>query len=159
MAFVYERIPETDRELFDSFEIFDHTDGRRGVIKWYDGREWVADRKNEIYFTFVGRDWDEDRTPQYDLIWKGKKIAIKYNCWYKSDHLGSDSTHYRVCCTHMRIQAPKEFRQYEEEMIELIKSVIAFDCNHEFSGGKFREHKYIAEFEKIATPEYFDEVE
>ena len=58
----------------------------------------------------------------------------------------------------MRIQAPKEFRQYEEEMIELIKSVIAFNRNHEFFCNKLYEKKNTIEFEKIATPEYFDEV-
>ncbi len=129
--------------------------------KYFSGRQkkiWVADRENEIYFTFVGREWDEDRTPQYDLIWKGKKILVYYTYGVDSMPLENNPTHKLVVCTIVKIHAPKEFRQCEEEMIELIKSVIAFDRNHEFFCNKLYEKKNTIEFEKIATPKYFDEV-
>ena len=160
MAFVKERIPEADKELFNSFEICDHTfRGRGRILEWHDERQWVADREKGIYFTFVGRDSDENHTFQYDLIWKGKKIIVNYIFWVK-DEPGKEFalTYNQVICTVVGIRAPKELQQYEEEMIEIIKSVIRCHFTIDIFSDRVFDNKSSTEFKKIANPKYFDEV-
>lgn len=68
MAFVKERIPEADKDLFNSFDVYDY-DNREEHTKWSPDSKWVVDREREIYFFYVsgGHHLEQHPYQQYDL--------------------------------------------------------------------------------------------
>ncbi|MDE7400250.1 MAG: hypothetical protein K2N06_12090 [Oscillospiraceae bacterium] len=68
MAFVKERIPEADKDLFNSFDVYDYDNGEDSIFtKWYSYRDWVVDREGEIYFFYVSR-WTPFRATSISTI-------------------------------------------------------------------------------------------
>lgn len=161
MAFVKERIPEADKDLFNSFDVYDYDNGEDSIFtKWHSSRDWVVDRDEEIYFFYVfgGHHLEQHPYQQYDLVWKSKKVIVFLEMWGQrnSQNKGESCSHYTYNI--VRIYAPNEFKPLQQKMIELIKKAITVDHSIDILNSGVYYSKDTMKITSIPTPEYFDEV-
>ena len=128
MAFVKERIPEADKDLFNSFDVYDY-DNREEHTKWSPDSKWVVDREREIYFFYVsgGHHLEQHPYQQYDLIWRGEKVVIIIE---KSVSISPTTENpMRLHCMYniVDIRASKALKKCEGELISLIKELLKAD--------------------------------
>ena len=71
MAFVKELVSEADKELYQSFQMYDYNHNTISGLKLY--TNWAVDRERKIYFTCPGgkRGWSQEK-PDRNHLWKGK---------------------------------------------------------------------------------------
>lgn len=135
MAFVFERVPETNWELFNSFDL--SFDGKKLIASKY--KWWTVGREREIYLILLGGGAFE--IPEdYILIWNNNKIRISI-CDKKC--VTNDSSekvlHFRI----ENIIAPISLIQCCNDLIAIIKESFAcyVDCN--FVIDFFAEPKFV----------------
>lgn len=162
MAFVKERIPEADKDLFDSFEVYDYDNGRIHTWKLAGGpkSKWVVDRQNEVYFFYVsgGQHLEQHPYKQYDLVWEGKKVVIFIQGWknYDTKTDGSQCSYYSYDIVNIR--APMELKKYERKLTKLIIEAIKADHTTIINNYGIRKNPNAMRIKGVLTPEYFDEV-
>lgn len=130
MAFVKERIPEADKDLFNSFDVYDYDNGEDSIFtKWYPDRKWVVDREREIYFFYVfgGHHLEQHPYQQYDLIWKGKKTVIFVEVSVSGNPTPDNPMRLHSVYNIVDIRAPMEFKKCEGELISVITKAIKAD--------------------------------
>lgn len=159
MAFVKERIPEADKDLFNSFDVYDY-DNREEHTKWFPDSKWVVDREREIYFFYVsgGHHLEQHPYQQYDLVWNGRKAVVFLQKWlnYDTKTDGSQCSYYSYDIVNIR--APMEFKKHERELINLIKEAIEVDHAIVINNYGIRNNPGKIQIKGVLTPEYFDEV-
>lgn len=162
MAFVKERIPEADKDLFDSFEVYDYDNKRIHTWELAGGprSKWVVDREREIYFFYVygGHHLEQHPYQQYDLVWNGRKAVVFLQKWlnYDTKTDGSQCSYYGYDIVNIR--APMEFKKHERELINLIKEAIEVDHAIVINNYGIRNNPGKIQIKGVLTPEYFDEV-
>lgn len=162
MAFVKERIPESDRDLFDSFEVYDYDNER--ILTWGlaggPRSKWVVDRKREIYFFYVsgGHHLEQHPYQQYDLVWNKKKVVIflQARSNYDTKPDGSQCSYYSYDI--VGIRAPMELKKHERKLIRLI--IEAIKANHAtvINNYGIRKNTRSMQIKGVLTPGYFEEV-
>lgn len=161
IAFVKERIPEADKDLFNSFDVYDYDNGEDSIFtKWYPDRNWVVDREREIYFFYVfgGHHLEQHPYQQYDLVWKGEKIVIFLDMHCGNTTNDNDPRCFNTTYDIISIRASKELKKHERELISLIKEVIKADHSTEITNSGIRKNPGTMKIEGMLIPEYFDEV-
>ena len=128
MGFVYEVVPEEDREFFNSMGLKDCW-GREGkcLTKY---TEWCADRERNAYLVAIGGGYHE--MPHfYDLWWKDHVIRIEAECGGKGNYkVGVDIVWFVN-----RIPIPKDIWQYKDEIMKMIEE--GFLVNRDWCKEKF----------------------
>lgn len=153
MAFVKELISEADKELYNSFEIYDYDHNKISVLN----TDWAVDHKRKIYFTYVSGGALE-HPEQYDLIWQGEKIVIFMKVSVEREPLKDNPSHKRSICEIIDIRAPKKFVHQQDEMIELIKEALEAFHSIDFIKSIPYENKNSITITNMAIPRYYDEV-
>ena len=125
MAFVKERISEADRDLFNSFDVYDY-DNSEEHTKCSPDSKWVVDREREIYFFYVsgGHHLEQHPYQQYDLVWKGKKVVMFIEKSVSRNPTPDNPMRMHSEYNIVGIRAPMEFKKCEGELISLIKKAI-----------------------------------
>ena len=153
MAFVKERVSESDIQLLNSFEMYDYDCQKIRTFGML--TNWVADKEQKIYFTRASISSSYDHYDQFDLVWQGKKIAIFMEIGVSKAPTSDNPRHFRCLYRVKRILAPKEFESQQDEMFELIKEVIttyhytniisgiAYKTNNEIILPEFPVPKYV----------------
>ncbi len=142
MAFVNERIPENDREYFNSFNLLSpFTD--EPIF----AREWTIDRERDAFLVgLAGQGTYESDIPMfYALVWK--KNVIILDTYSKGE--GNYSKGIEMWWKITKIKAPDTLIKNMEEMLELIKE--AFDA---FGFAGIRECVTKVNFDFVAEPEF-----
>ena len=71
MAFVKELVSEADKELYQSFQMYDYNHNTISGLKLY--TNWAVDRERKIYFTYPGgKRGKSQEKPDRNHLWKGK---------------------------------------------------------------------------------------
>jgi hypothetical protein len=82
MAFVYEKVPETDKDFWGAMELKNFAESY--ALSWNSSRSWCADRQRNAFLVCIGKAGVE--TPiAYDLWWNDNRIRIYINSsvgWY-----------------------------------------------------------------------------
>lgn len=155
MAFVKEYVPKEYIQLLNSFEMYSYD--RQKTRTFGTLSVWVADKEREIYFTRVSWRVSPDDYDQFDLVWKGKKIAIFMEIGVSKAPIPDNPRHFRCLYRVKRILAPKEFEAQQDEMFEIIKEAItaehytdiiqdvAYKTNDEIILPEFPVPKYVDE--------------
>ena len=159
MAFVKEKIPESDKDLFNSFDVYDY-DNKMEHTRWSPDSKWVADRKREIYFFYVsgGHHLEQHPYQQYDLIWKGRKVVIFLHKWGNYDPKIDGSLCSCYSYDIVDIHAPTEFKKYEHKLISLIKEAIKADHATIINNFGVRDNPSKIQIRGVFTPKYYDDV-
>lgn len=155
MAFVKELVSETDKELYQSFQMYDYNHNMISGLKLY--TNWAVDRKRKIYFTSVSGGALE-HPEQYDLIWQGEKIVIFIEVSVERKPLEDNPRHMRSLYKIIGIRAPKRFMQQQDEMIGLIKEALEVYHSIDFIKGVPYENKNSLLITDMVAPSYYDEV-
>ena len=162
MAFVKERIPEADKDLFNSFEAYDYDNGR--IHTWglagSSSSKWVVDRDQEIYFFYVygGHHLEQHPYMQYDLIWKGKKAVIFIEHSVSRNPTTDNPMRLHSIYNVVGIRAPKEFKNCESELISLIKELIRADHSVSITNSAAYANENTFNIKISAFPNFLDEV-
>ncbi|MDE6208948.1 MAG: hypothetical protein K2M73_04625 [Lachnospiraceae bacterium] len=104
MAFIYERVKEEDRELFNSFV------KSRKANKY---TRWVADKERNIYFFWIGGE-SREYTKEYFLAWNDLKVYI-----YTEVKCGKEDVHIWI----KRISMPKVLSNNNEKINEIVDMI------------------------------------
>jgi hypothetical protein len=121
MAFIKEDIAEKDRELYNSFKIYDYD--HNDLSRWGPDKIWLVDRERKIYFTYISGGALE-HPKQYTLVCNGYKIVVFLHSYVSviKDKDGKElymEPHWNI----FKILAPLKLRDKSKEIIELIKEV------------------------------------
>lgn len=162
MAFVKERISVEDKNLFNSFEVYDYDNER--ILTWALAgglsSKWVIDRKREIYFFYVsgGHHLEQHPYQQYDLIWNGKKVVIFLEKWGNYDAKSDEERCSHYTYDIIDIRAPQEFMSLQREMVELIEELIKINHAIDITNNGIYKNKNTMTIKNICIPQYSDEV-
>lgn len=140
MAFVNEKIPSSDREWFNSFQLKDPF-----TRKLLESRSWTIDRERNAFLVGLGGQgiYDSDIPMYYALIWNNNII---YMDTFSAGN-GNVSSGIEMFWKITKIEAPGNLLQDQDEMMALIKE--AFDAKG-FAGR--RDCVTSVHFDYIATP-------
>ena len=145
MGFVYEKVPEADWGLYNSFKLRSY--GREGVSKANQYSFWTVDRERSIYFIFIGGGANE-LPYEYAIIWRGEKILIDVEArsMVTDDPLGE--LHWRIDS----IIAPRSLESRKDDIVPLVLDVV--NAVHAV------QHKipYRFTITHVAEPKFVDEV-
>ena len=123
MAFVFERVSETDWELYNSFDLsFDDKKLIANKYKW-----WTVDMEREIYLILLGGGAFE--TPEvYTLIWNNDKIRILIEKKCVTNKFSNSVIHCRI----ESITAPETLKKDSNKLIEILIEAFActIDCEY-----------------------------
>ena len=121
MGFVYERVPEEDREFFKSMGLKDCW-GREG--KCLTKRtKWCADREKNAYLVGIGGGYNGEMPYFYDLWWNSQIIRMEIERGSK----GNVETGIEVIWFINRISVPCDIWEYKDKIVEIIEE--AFSIN------------------------------
>lgn len=161
MAFIKEIVPEADKELFNSFEIKDELDERDKVYiyKWIpERREWVVDRKREIYFIFVTGGQNEAHPMQFNLIYNGEKVVLYCTMdTYKTPTQDNPMKLHGVYNI-IEINMTKSLDGKQETIIEIIKQALIIYSTKIIRDGRCIDTHDTIGFGKIAKPIFKREI-
>ena len=146
MAFVKELVSEADKELYQSFQMYDYNHNTISGLKLY--TNWAVDRERKIYFTYVSG----------GALDQGEKIVIFMEISVEREQLEDSLRHIRSLCKIISIRAPKRFMQQQDEMIGLIKEALKVYHSIDFIKGVPYENKNSLIITDMVTPRYYDEV-
>lgn len=128
MAFVKERISEADKDLFDSFKVYDYGNERTLTWELVGGSmaKWVVEREQEIYFFYVsgGHHLEQHPYQQYDLIWKGEKTVIFIEKYVKRNPTTDNPMRLHSIYNVVEVRASKALKNFQDKLIILIKELI-----------------------------------
>ncbi len=146
MAFVNEFVPENDWELYNSFNLYSATTGKRK--KAGENSCWIVDRDREIFFILTGVETREN-IMDYTLVWQGKKVDITY---YEGRSLrGGVSDGTKIYYDIYSIGADIELKKYEKEIIEIIKEFLQFEITKECVFEYIAEIRYRGEVKQVVN--------
>lgn len=113
MAFVYERVGEENRELWESIGWKDWTNNE---IVFFKSREWCIDREREVYLRGAGQYRD---TPYYyDLAYKGRIIRMEVVSWDVDESREEGKIIYWNI---NRVYIPKSIWEEKDNIIQMIR--------------------------------------
>ena len=145
MAFVFEKVPEEDREFFKSMGLKDCWGSRSKYL--CKDTEWCADRERNAYLVGIGGGY-QDMPYFYDLWWNGYTIRMEM---YEGGSGNYDIGVNIVWFIH-RIPIPEEIWDHRDEIVQMIKD--GFSVNE----GWCRKEKLISIDVKImCEPEIADD--
>ncbi len=146
MAFVYEKISESDREWINSFGIISMSTGEPIMTPY-----WAIDREREVFLVSIGggQGFYTSEAPQYFAMVWGKNL-IKLATFSEGDGKISSGVKMRWKIT--QIDAPESLLNVKGELIELIKEAIGA------LGIAGRNCVSKTDFEYIASPRFIREV-
>lgn len=128
MAFIKERISEADKDLFDSFKVYDYGNERTLTWKLAGGStsKWVVNREQDIYFFYVsgGHHLEQHPYQQYDLIWKGEKTVIFIEKSVKRNPTTDNPMRLQSIYNVVEVHASKALKNFQDKLIILIKELI-----------------------------------
>ena len=127
MGFVYEVVPEEDREFFKSMGLKDCW-GREG--RGLTNRtKWCANRTQNAYLVGIGGGYDE--MPYfYDLWWEGNVVRMEIT----SREIKNDEEGYDITWNIHKISIPKKIWNRKEEIMNMVES--AFSVNESWCKGR-----------------------
>ncbi|CAH1204392.1 hypothetical protein PAECIP111893_02241 [Paenibacillus plantiphilus] len=142
MAFVYEKISEADRELYQSFNLRSPFNGRP-----LETRKWTIDRERNAYLISLGGQgtYNSDIPMFHTLIWNGNTINIDSFTTGIGDVSSGIEKFWKIT----KIEAPIDLYEKKDELIDLMKE--AFDAKG-FAGSK--DCVVSVHFDFIAAPEF-----
>ena len=135
MAFVFEKVPEKDWELFNSFQL--KINDRAGILHADKYTWWVVDREREIYFICL-KGGALERPAVYEIIWRGKKIRFHVEKKVQVTE-SSKALHWNITY----VCAPKSLESNKNEIISLIKERAFFNQDDDFVLEKIAEPYFI----------------
>ena len=116
MAFVYEKVGEENRELWESIGWKDWVEE---PIEFARSREWSIDRGREVYMQPIGRFID---MPNYhDLAYKGKIIRMEV----VSRGSGSRLVGFNKVWDIYKIYIPKSIWNDKDKILQMIKEAFS----------------------------------
>lgn len=145
MAFVYEKIPETDREWFSSFNL------KNPITKeTLNSRRWTIDRERNSFLVGLGGQgiYGSEIPMFYALIWNKRVIMLETF----SKAIGNNSSGMEFFWKITKIKAPESLLKDKDEMMNMIQEAfIAYDTSDK-KGCLTK-----VNFDFIATPWFFKE--
>ncbi len=111
MAFVYEKVGEENRELWESLGWKDWAENERCFFK---SREWCIDREREVYWQGVGG--YIDMPIYYDLSYKGRIIRMEGSCWIDTSREEGNIIPWKI----KGIKIPKSVWEEKDNIIQMI---------------------------------------
>ena len=156
MGFIKEKVPDSDWNLFNSFEIYDYNHNRIHTCQPY--TNWVVDRERKIYFVYVSGGQNEDQPQQYDLIWNDLKIVVSCEKSTGKFPLTENPLNLHSTYSIISIKIPLKFKEHEKELINLI--IDAIEVHHStniLKNGIFKNENTL-NVEIASTPTYEKEV-
>ncbi|CAH1204388.1 hypothetical protein PAECIP111893_02240 [Paenibacillus plantiphilus] len=146
MAFVFEKITEAGREIFNSFDLKCPINGRP-----LEETMWARDRERDAFLIALGGDgeYGSDLPMFYMLIWNNNRIKVDAFSSGNGDISNGVEMFWKIT----KIQAPKCLLEVKDEMIEIITEGIA----SEGFAGRCEWTKSV-QFDYIAAPEFMLEV-
>lgn len=138
MSFINEKIPESDRELYDSFNL-----SSPFTNKPVESRKWTIDRERNAFLIALGGRgyWDSDIPHYYAFIWKNNVIKIET---FSKEH-GNANTGIEVRRKITSIKMPEKLMPEKDVVMELVKE--AFEVH----GFLWRKSNKV-NFDYIASP-------
>lgn len=135
MAFVREKILETNKELYDSFNFYCY--GEKIEANEFTG--WLVDKERGIYFIYL--DGGRERSDVYALIWQGEIVIID------AESRGSMSEEtIKTQLLIENIKASKKLADKKEERINIIKEAFRAEYRRsELTYEKFPEPVFVDE--------------
>ena len=147
MGFVYEKVPEADWELYNSFKLRNYD--RNGLKEANQFSQWTADRDRDIYFIFIGGVTLE-MPEEYAIIWNGEKIII----YVERRSVVVNSTSREIQWSIDFISAPKLLMARKDELISIIEEVAY--AAHDQKPTIAIQYSFV--ITHIAEPSFVDEV-
>ncbi len=147
MAFVNEKIPEADKERFNSFSFKNPVTHEPNKAN-----KWTIDRERDIFLVALGGKgaYVTEIPMFYALVWKNKVINLETY----SDGKGNYKSGVEMWWKITRIEIPESLKPYKDQVIELIKEGI--DAH---GSGYRRDHIVKVNFDRIVPPSFIREVE
>lgn len=146
MAFIKEKISESDRVIFNSYNLKNPI-----TRETLNSRRWTIDRERNAFLVALGGQgiYGSEIPMYYALIWNGKVITLETF----SKATGSNSTGMEFYWKITKIEAPECLLKDKDEMMNLIKEAfIAYDIGDtKVITSKFN-------FDFIASPWFIKEV-
>ncbi|PYG83911.1 hypothetical protein LY28_03759 [Ruminiclostridium sufflavum DSM 19573] len=147
MAFIYEKISETDRQRLNSFNLVSPLTKNKPIAP----SKWIIDRERDVFLVSLGgQGFYESEIPRfYALIWKNNVVLVETF----RNGVGSLSDGVEISWKITKIEAKESLLKDKDEMIELIKEGL----DAEGSGGR-RDCVKKVNFDYIASPWFIRDV-
>ncbi len=118
MAFIKERIPVEEWDLYNSFELIEKTslsEGKKMIADKYSS--WMVEKERQIYFIMTGV-LGREGVEFYTLIWEENKIDVEAIFTRKFDD-GKMIKGYRL-----NICVDKKLESKKQEFVSILKEVL-----------------------------------
>ena len=129
MGFVYEVVPEEDREFLKSMGLKNCWGSEALLLSKY--TEWSADRERDVYLVAIGGGYNGEMPYFYDLWWKGNVIRIEAECGGK----GNYETGVDIIWFINRVPIPEKIWESKDKIMEMIEE--AFEVNSDWCKKQF----------------------
>ncbi len=134
MAMTFEKVPEKDWALFNSFQLkYEKEDVIASKHKC-----WVVDRERDIFFILLGGG-TYDRPEEYALILNNKVIILDTTCRRVKGVDGNKILHWRI----ESVVVPSELKKKEKDILNILYELICVYSNCNFEIDYVSKPKYI----------------
>ena len=128
MGFVYEVVPEEDREFFKSMGLKDCWGIKLLNLSKY--TKWCADRERNIFLVNIGGGY-RDMPRYYDLWWNGNVIRVEV----EEGGRGSYDVGVDIVWNINRVPIPASMWKYKEDIMKSLQEAFLINlgwCEEEF---------------------------